>query len=80
MKKVRKLLPKLLYIIGVLVVLLAPIRFAAIFVIAARGYMLEISDWVNYTAAAITTCGSGLLYMAAARVIELLEKRDDGET
>ncbi|MBD5160890.1 MAG: hypothetical protein HDT14_02490 [Oscillibacter sp.] len=76
MEKVRELLPKLLYIIGVLVVLLAPIRFASIFVMAARGYMLDVSDWLNYGAAAITTCGSGLLYMAAARVIELLERRD----
>lgn len=79
MEKVKERLPKLLYIIGVLVILLAPVRFAAVFVMAARGYVLQISDWVNYIAAAITTCGSGLLYMAAARVIELLEKRDDSE-
>ena len=32
---------------------------------------------LNYGAAAVTTCGTGLLYMAAARVIELLEKRDN---
>ena len=83
MKRVKKHLPKALYIVGGLVILLAPIQVLSILVIAARGYLLDISDVLNYGAAAVTTCGTGLLYMAAARVIELLEKldnEDDEET
>ena len=81
MEKLKPLLPKALYILGELVILLAPIRFLASLSIAARGHMLSVSEWewLNYAAAAISTCGSGLLYMAAARVVELLEKRDDDE-
>lgn len=78
MKKLKSFLPKALYILGWLMILLAPVRFLSVFIMAARGYMLSGSDWLNYGAAVITTCGTGLLYMAAARVIELLEKRDDG--
>ena len=79
MKKLKSLLPKALYILGWITVLLAPVRFVPIFIIQDRGYAM-VSDWLNYGAAAISTCGSGLLYMAAARVVELLEKRDNKET
>lgn len=78
MQKLKEYLPKVLYVLGWLVILLAPVRFASAFVMAARGYVLNVSEWLNYGAAAITTCGTGLLYMAAARVIELLEKSDSG--
>ena len=80
MEKLKPLLPKALYILGWLMILLAPVRLLSIPIMAARGYMLSGADWLNYGAAAISTCGSGLLYMAAARVIELLEKRDNDET
>lgn len=76
MEKLKPFLPKSLYILGWLMILLAPVRFLSILIMGARGYMLSGADWLNYGAAAITTCGTGLLYMAAARVIELLEKRD----
>ncbi len=78
MEKLKSFLPKALYLLGWLMILLAPVRLLSILIMAARGYILSGSDWLNYGAAAVTTCGSGLLYMAAARVIELLEKRDDG--
>ena len=80
MEKLKPLLPKALYILGWLMILLAPVRFFSGLSIAARGHMVSISEWLNYGAAAISTCGSGLLYMAAARVVELLEKRDNKET
>ena len=79
MKNLKRFLPRALYILGWLTILLAPIRLSAPFVMAARGYLVNGTDWLNYGAAAITTCGTGLLYMAAARVVELLEKRDGNQ-
>lgn len=79
MKNLKRFLPRALYILGWLTILLALIRLGAPFVIAARGWGLNRTDLLNYGAAAVTTCGTGLLYMAAARVVELLEKQDDDQ-
>ena len=73
MKKLKSFLPKALYILGWLGVLLGLIRLIEGF----TGGNFTSSSMLNYTAAVLGTLGSALLYMAAARVIELLEKQDD---
>ena len=75
MKKLKSFLPKALYILGWLGVLMGMIRLIEGF---TEGYFTS-SSMLNYAAGVLGTLGSALLYMAAARVIELLEKRDDGE-
>ena len=80
MEKLKPLLPQALYVLGWLMILLAPVRVFSGLSLGDRENMVSVSEWLNYAAAAISTCGSGLLYMAAARVVELLEKRDNDET
>ena len=76
MKKLKSFLPKALYILGWLGVLLGIIRLIE----GLTGGIFTSSSMLNYAAGVLGTLGSALLYMTAARVIELLEKRDDDKT
>ena len=74
MERLKKILPKALYVLGWLGVLMGIIRFVEGF---TEGYFT--SSMLNYFSAVLGTFGTALLYMAAARVIELLEKPDSGD-
>lgn len=74
MEGLKKILPKALYALGWLGVLIGIIRFIEGF---TEGYFT--SSMLNYFSAVLGTFGTALLYMAAARVIELLEKPDRGD-
>lgn len=74
MEELKKILPKALYVLGWLGVLMGVVRFAEGF---TGGYFA--SNMLNYFSAVLGTFGTALLYMAAARVIELLEKPDSGD-
>lgn len=75
MQKLKKFLPKALYMLGWLGVLMGIIRFIEGF---TEGYFPS-SNMLNYFSAVLGAFGAALLYMAAARVIELLEKPDSGD-
>lgn len=75
MEGLKKILPKALYVLGWLGVLIGIIRFVEGF---TEGYFPS-SNMLNYFSAVLDTFGTALLYMAAARVIELLEKPDRGD-